>query len=148
MGILKTRHVLLVALVSACYAPEARDCTVACASADTCLSGQVCGSDGFCAAPDVAGSCAGDAGVTLVSLQVHIEGHGKVAVDALGNCDSETAPKGNCTFTVAANAAHQLDAITSGSREFIGWTQTCTGNATTCSITPVMAVTLVGAKFE
>jgi hypothetical protein len=51
----------------ACYSPELRDCTLACASTDDCASGQVCGSDQLCASPEVAGKCGGfaliDAGV-------------------------------------------------------------------------------------
>ena len=147
MGILETR-LWLLALVSACYAPDARNCTVACSNTDTCLAGQVCGSDGFCAAPDVAGTCAPDAGVALVALQIHIDGHGKVVVDELGNCDSDTATKGNCSFTVPMNTARQLKAVASGDKHFIAWTQTCTGSTTTCSLTPATAVTMVGAKFE
>ncbi len=44
-------------LVGACYAPTLRDCAVTCAAATECGGGQICGADGFCAAPDVAGTC-------------------------------------------------------------------------------------------
>jgi len=43
--------------LAACYDPVLRDCTIACASGDACAPGQVCGDDGFCAAPAVAGHC-------------------------------------------------------------------------------------------
>jgi len=40
-----------------CYSPELRDCAVSCASPDDCAPGQVCGSDAYCAAPEIAGTC-------------------------------------------------------------------------------------------
>jgi hypothetical protein len=49
-----------------CYSPSVRDCTLSCAAASDCTTGQVCGSDGMCAAPEIAGQCmhiAADAGV-------------------------------------------------------------------------------------
>ena len=46
-----------VALAAGCYDPALRDCTVTCAGAGDCASGQVCGADHFCAAPSVAGTC-------------------------------------------------------------------------------------------
>jgi hypothetical protein len=48
---------LVGSFLAGCYQPTLRDCTVTCRGADECASGQVCGSDGWCAAPDVAGTC-------------------------------------------------------------------------------------------
>ena len=61
------RIAVLVSTLVGCYSPELRDCTVTCASASECGAEQVCGSDGFCAAPAMAGRCLaiqtpGDAG--------------------------------------------------------------------------------------
>jgi hypothetical protein len=42
---------------AACYEPELRDCTLACSSTSDCADGQVCGSDRFCASPELAGNC-------------------------------------------------------------------------------------------
>jgi hypothetical protein len=53
-----TRGALVVAVALAgCYEPQVRDCTIACSFATDCADGQTCGGDGWCAAPDVAGSC-------------------------------------------------------------------------------------------
>jgi hypothetical protein len=52
---------LAAALLSGCYQPTLQDCTVTCTGADDCAGDQICGEDGYCALPEVAGSC-GDAG--------------------------------------------------------------------------------------
>jgi len=49
--------VLGVVLVGGCYNPALRNCTVQCSGPGDCGNGQVCGSDGWCAAADVAGRC-------------------------------------------------------------------------------------------
>jgi len=49
--------VFVAMLATACYDPELRDCTVTCHGKHDCAEGQVCGSDGYCAAPDVANKC-------------------------------------------------------------------------------------------
>ncbi|HTJ40572.1 MAG TPA: hypothetical protein VL463_00700 [Kofleriaceae bacterium] len=59
---------VLAAIVAAiacvgCYQPALRDCTITCAGAGDCAMGQVCGADGFCARPEVAGTCAADAAI-------------------------------------------------------------------------------------
>jgi hypothetical protein len=83
-----------------------------------------------------------------VLLMVSIEGHGKVSVDKVGMCDSDAPSAGACMFSVAPNIARQVKAIESKDREFISWTSTCSGSTTSCSVTPVMALTQVGARFE
>ncbi|MDB4952816.1 MAG: hypothetical protein JWO36_385 [Myxococcales bacterium] len=64
----------LGAAMIGCYSPDLRDCTVACSTASDCASGQMCGTDQFCAAPSVAGHCAklarSDAG-TVDGLVLH-----------------------------------------------------------------------------
>jgi len=57
LGPLAAGLVLAGALLAGCYQPSLRDCTVSCHAAGDCASGQICGSDGWCAAPDVAGTC-------------------------------------------------------------------------------------------
>ncbi|HTJ44541.1 MAG TPA: hypothetical protein VL463_20695 [Kofleriaceae bacterium] len=52
------RFAIASALLAGCYDPRLKDCTVTCHGAGDCASGQVCGNDGFCAAPGVAGTCA------------------------------------------------------------------------------------------
>ena len=109
-----TRAALVaVVALAGCYQPEVRDCTIACSFATDCVDGQQCGSDGWCAAPDVAGSCDErrdapdamradaeppieiDASVpdaadpdgmpdVVVKLKLIVEGRGKVTVSPLG----------------------------------------------------------------
>lgn len=58
MGLLGRSTAFTLSLASACYSPDLRDCTVSCTAANDCASGQVCGSDRFCASPELAGRCA------------------------------------------------------------------------------------------
>jgi hypothetical protein len=144
------RWIALIALLSACYEPSARDCTLECEAPDECADGQVCGADGYCAAPAVAGTCNpnGDsAEPQIVSLIVTIAGKGKVSIDKVGTCDSETSG-GTCMFDVTPGVMRSLKAIENKDREFISWTSLCSGSTMTCTVTPVMALTYVGAKFE
>jgi hypothetical protein len=57
------RALLLLTLaglaIGGCYDPSFRNCTVACAQASDCSPDQICGGDGWCAEPDVAGRCDG-----------------------------------------------------------------------------------------
>lgn len=144
------RPVLLCALLAGCYEPDAVNCTIECSAPNECTDGQVCGSDGFCAEPDVAGMCNAnhnDAPET-VALAITIEGHGKVSIEQVGMCDSESPSAGLCTFSVMPGVAQQLKAVENKDREFVSWTATCSGTSETCRLTPVMALTQVGAKFE
>jgi hypothetical protein len=140
----------LLALLAACYEPEARDCTLECEGADECADGQLCDADGFCATPAMAGMCNpnSSAGEPVeVSLEVAIDGDGKVNVDGVGTCDSKTS-EGTCMFSVAPGVIRQLKAVENSDREFISWTSVCSGSTVTCTVTPVMSLTRVGAKFE
>ena len=141
---------LLSLLLAACYAPEATDCTVECSEPSDCADGQMCGSDGFCAAPDIAGMCNANHNdePQMVSLTIAIEGHGKVSIEHVGMCDSESESAGNCAFSVTPGVAQQLKAVENKEREFVSWTSSCSGTSSTCTLTPVMALTQVGATFE
>lgn len=141
---------LLCALLAGCYSPDAVDCTVECSAADQCADGQICGPDKFCAAPDVAGMCNSQNTdePQSVSLVITIEGKGRVTVDGAGTCDSDGPSQGNCMFSVTAGVMRQLKALENKDREFISWTSTCSGSSSTCTLTPVMSLTQVGAKFE
>jgi len=141
------RAVLLGALLAACYEPDAVDCTVQCGGPDDCADGQVCGTDGYCAAPDVAGTCMVSGQPPQVALVIAIEGHGKVSIEHVGSCDSAGPTEGNCTFPVAAGDMQQLKAVESNDRKFLSWTSTCSGTSSSCTLT-VTALTQVGAKFE
>jgi hypothetical protein len=127
----------------ACYDPATVDCTVSCSGEDECATGQTCGSDGFCASPDVAGQC-----IDPVSLEIDIEGDGTVAIDGIGECNSRTATDHRCIYVVPPNQRRDLEAMPNGDKTFKHWTSTCVGETATCAVTPVTDVTRVGAKFE
>jgi hypothetical protein len=144
------KHAALILVVAACYDPESINCTVSCAAADECAEGQVCGSDGLCAAPDVAGHCNGtDAGTNadVVMLRIVIEGQGKVTIEGTGLCDSDVADNGTCLFSVTSGIARELRASGHHGAKFAGWSSGCRGSNSSCAITPVMSLTLVGARF-
>lgn len=135
--------------LAACYDPAAVDCTVSCAAATECARGQVCGSDGFCAAPSVAGHCGGpDGGMTseLAMLKISLEGPGKVAIEGVGTCDSDTADM--CSFSVPTGTSLSLKASPKKDHEFVEWSGGCAGTSTSCVLNAVMALTQIGAKFE
>lgn len=146
---------LLLATLTACYDPGAVNCTVSCAGSGECASGQVCGSDGYCAAPEVAGHCStsdGGAGGPAVSLKIMIMSKGTVTVEGIGDCDSEessgSGPAGQCTFMVPMGVARKLTAVESHDKSFQFWSLGCLGTEPSCMVTPVLASTTVGAKFE
>jgi hypothetical protein len=142
------RVALLCLALAACYEPDAVDCTVECMAPGDCAQGQICGPDHFCAAPDRAGQCTTSDDPQSVSLAVTIAGRGKVSIEKVGACDSDSPAMGNCTFAVPPGVTQQLKAVEGNEREFVSWTQTCSGASSTCTVTPVMALTQVGAKFE
>lgn len=156
-----------------CYEPQLRDCVVSCTGPADCAPGQVCGSDGMCAAPEVAGSCAGivaatDAGSTdarpdaradarvidapppidavpQLALQVEITQSGRVMLEGTSlSCTSSSAP---CTFNVPIGATLVLRAIPGQGYAFDRWlSSACNGAGALCTIAPTSA-TSVHAKF-
>ncbi len=143
---------LIIAILSGCYAPDLRDCTVSCSGAKDCSSGQVCGADGYCAAKGVAGSCgnAVDAAVDAapsVMLHVMVMGNGQVEITGGAVCGM-TGP-GDCMFAVAKNGQIEAKAVThDAGKPFDKWTSlTCGGQSATCTFTAVIGTTIV-AKFR
>lgn len=132
-----------VGCLAGCYDPATTDCTITCSGSDECASGQTCGSDGYCAAPDVAGEC-----VAPVALEIVIDGDGTVMLDGIGACDSRSATDNKCTYMVTPNQPRLLSAMPNGDDDFKQWTSACGGETATCEITPVTDVTRVGAKFD
>lgn len=133
----------LAGCLAGCYDPETPDCTITCEGADQCADGQTCGSDGYCAAPDVAGRC-----VAPVALEIVIDGDGVVTLAGIGECDSRSATDDMCIYMVIPNQPHELSATPNGDDDFQRWTAACVGETATCAITPVTDVTRVGAKFD
>jgi hypothetical protein len=156
--------------LAGCYSPLLRDCKVSCESQHDCATGQVCGSDGLCASPEVAGRCASlppDAGPsardaatdvaadvaidgpTRLTLHVMIAGKGSVVVEGQGICSSAAPQRGDCTYQVVPSVAQTVHAVmTQLDQVFTGWTSaTCGGEGATCTFTLVDATT-IAARFE
>ena len=147
MGILKLASFASTTLLIACYDPSPRDCTVTCSPQEPCADDQVCGSDGYCASPTVAGHCvengiAPDAMALQVPLQISVTGPGKVSVAEVGSCES------SCAYTVPANMQIELKAIAGGDSKFVAWTETCAGSEKSCWVTPTPPMTIVSAVFD
>jgi len=178
MGILRVSGPLLVAMTSACYSPELRDCTLTCTAASDCADGQVCGSDHFCAAPGIAGRCSslpGDAGGTdrdggvddqkmpdarrdaatpdataYVLLAITIEGKGRVIVQGIGICEQAAPQNGHCTFPVQLGMVTTAQAQPYWDQRFEKWTTAiCAATlGSTCTFTPTTTSTALGVKFR
>jgi hypothetical protein len=140
------------ALAAGCYDPELRDCAVTCHGAGDCAGGQVCGADGFCAAPDVAGTCrsarAEPPDAALAQLHVTVQGAGEIA-DISGtftctkDCTYARAPGTTVTLVATGLDDHDLDRWTAGCS-----TQGAQAQDATCTITIAAPITTVGAKFK
>lgn len=179
MAVLRSPARVLLAIgacaLGGCYAPDLQDCAVSCRAADDCGPGQVCGGDGMCAAPAIAGQCGAhlDAGADRPDarglpdaspdaapldgpparfvLTVKISGRGRVLVTeeqvALGQCD-HTAVNATCAFEVRVGAQLQLTAMGLFGDEFDKWTSlACAGQDATCDLTVVVLTTSVVGKF-
>jgi len=168
MGVLAAVAVAGGLALTACYAPAVRDCTVSCGSPDDCAAGQVCGSDGKWAAPDVAGRCAAiapDAGPDAapshdasdagpadgglkVRLAVQVSGKGSVVVEGRGICSTQDPQRGSCAYDVAVGAPLTVRAVAiDEDQSFAMWTSpTCAGQGARCVFTPVFPTT-VSARF-
>lgn len=176
MAVLGWMSVVSVALVTGCYSPDLRDCTVSCASSADCAPDQVCGSDRMCSSPELAGRCAGpsvsaDAGVdamdpivvdaaimvdaalpvdasTLRVLRIEIGGRGGVTVAGIGMCHfmATTLP---CEFALTAGVLTSLEAVPDSDNRFDKWESgPCMGQDETCTFIPTLLVTDVKAKFR
>src|SRR2546421_11344635 len=146
------RIVLAFAVLAAgCYDPAPRDCTVSCQAAGDCVAGQVCGTDGFCAAPEIAGTCksrGADAGrppdAAGASLHVMVAGPGRIT-DTSGAIQCAM----DCSFTVAPGRAITLNAVPNEDKQLDHWTTAnCAGQDTSCTITVDAPVVTVGVKFH
>jgi hypothetical protein len=141
------RAALAFIALAACYTPDKLDCTVTCNAARECAQGQVCGADGFCAAPDVAGHCSATDAMPAqhVTLVVAISGPGTVTVDGIGTCNDDHG----CMFDVPAGTQRSLVAKPEKQdKAFAGWSDACDGQPATCALVPTAPMTRVGARFE
>src|SRR4051812_979289 len=108
--IIRLHQVLLVlAILSGCYEPSIRDCTVSCSGTDECAGGQVCGSQGYCVEEGVTcTNSATDAGSSTVALRVQIDGSGKVEIVGAGSCGAGGIR--DCTINVPKGAV-EINAV-------------------------------------
>jgi hypothetical protein len=172
VALLKAAALVLLAAAAGCYQPSARDCTVSCQGAGDCLGGQVCGADGWCAAPGVAGTCgsidhdaatgsdaepdavpadAAPPDAASASLHLVVSGRGKVIVEPLGvECVSTNGNPGDCTFPASPGTeVTLLPTDTHPQDTFAAWTTAnCEAETGACVITIEAPVTLVGASFQ
>ena len=141
--------IVLVATVGACYEPELRDCTVSCSGPGECARGQVCGDDGWCAVPEVAGQC-GEPAPVGSSLRVTITGQGRVKIPSLDQvCQAMTPAGTECTYAITPAMPLSMKAENAGGGyEFQGWaTANCDGQGATCELAAAAGDNLVGARF-
>jgi hypothetical protein len=169
MGVLAGIAAAAGLALAGCYSPSLRDCTVSCGSASDCATGQMCGADGMCASPAVAGRCVAlvDAGhldapahpdaalpdappdaPRTVRLTVQIMGKGSVMVEGIGACSSLDPDKGNCVYDVVAGVPLTAQAMSiTPTDAFAMWSSmTCAGQGAHCQFTPVIA-TVIAARF-
>lgn len=170
MGLLAKLAAPSVALFAGCYEPQLTDCTIRCSGESDCATGQVCGTDHFCAAPEIADHCTSvtgptDAGIvvdgasikpdarpdappppdapTHGQLRVQIEGgKGIVTVQGIGTCNDD------CTYSVPLQMPLTAQAVAQEDWRFEKWTAgPCVGQSANCAFTPTLVVG-VTAKFK
>jgi hypothetical protein len=149
-------------LLCACYSPDIRDCTRACASSSDCVTSQICNGDHMCAAPSIA-SCselgvdarmadgqvvkhdaAIDAPSPIATLMIHIDGPGTVTSSTGESCNVV-----DCTFHAAPNVVLTLTALPHMNKMFDQWqSNACQDQPAICHLTPPAGTTTVSAKFH
>ena len=97
---------VLVCLVG-CYSPSVRDCTVSCGGPGDCTGGQVCSTEGWCAAPET--SCMGVAPDS--SMATSDGGADARPLCELG-CPNGTCVEGVCVIDCSAPGSCVLSDIT------------------------------------
>jgi hypothetical protein len=174
MGLLKLGVALSIAFTGGCYEPELRDCTITCNAESDCAAGQLCGSDHFCASPEIAGRCSSlpsdagsggrDAGVdgpkivdaapppdapTHAALTVAIDGQGRIVMLGVGTCEKSGPQNGMCVYSVKIGSLVTAQAQAYEDWRFDKWmTPVCMGaSISTCTFT-VNAATPLAVKFK
>lgn len=136
------------ALAGACYEPEVLDCTLLCSAGRGCADGQVCDRDGWCTAPEVAGTCG--AGAVLVPVRLTIERRGNLRIDELDQgceCDDDEGTC-SCDLELAEGTEIVVQAVRTDN-DFERWlTDNCEGQGASCTLTVEMPRTDVGARFR
>lgn len=152
MAFLKVFVIMLV-LVSGCYAPEISDCDVSCTTNDECSGNQVCTPEGLCAGSIAAcdengGTVDGGATPRMIQLRVGVMGNGKVSIAGGPDCDPEgEGPMGDmCTLMVPAGPL-VIEAVVED-KPFDKWASiVCAGQGARCQVTLQLDASVV-AKFK
>jgi hypothetical protein len=147
MAILKLFVVMLV-LISGCYAPEVADCTVTCTTDNECAGGLVCTPQGLCG--DTAATCDDNSGPRTIQLRVAVMGEGKVSITGGPECepdDDDDSMGETCTFMVPAGPL-VIEAVVLDDRPFERWTSiVCAGQGARCEVT-LQLDSSVAARFR
>lgn len=172
MGLLAKCAACSIALVAGCYEPQLVDCTIRCSGPADCATGQVCGTDHFCAAPEIADHCSSvtattDAGVIVDGASarpdarpdappppdaapphgvVHVKiegGNGSVTVQGVGTCTDE------CTYSVLLGVPLTAHANAGDDYRFENWHGgACMGQQSANCVFTTAASVDVTAKFK
>jgi hypothetical protein len=150
MAFLKVFVIMLV-LMSGCYAPDISDCSVTCTTNDECVGDQVCTTHGLCAGSPTA--CDDnelvDGGSTprMIALQVAVDGGGKVAIADGPVCEPTGGSMGSSCVLMVPAGPLVIQAI-AGEKPFEKWTSiVCAGQSARCEVTLQLSST-VSAKFH
>lgn len=146
MGFLARVAMLALVVTAGCYDPDLPDCTLTCNGNDSCGPGQVCGNDGYCAAPAVAGTC-GPA-VEMAQLVIRVDRKGRVTLDNPAFACESTGGMQTCTTMVPKTGWTDLHAVRTD-KEFERWTSLrCAGQGETCHLLLGDPMIEVAAKFR
>jgi len=175
-GLAIAAGIAVAALLAGCYQPTLRDCTVTCAAADDCAGDQICGPDGYCALPEVAGSC-GDGGeldaaadadptapdadpsrpdAAIPDAGTAPDASGplvllKVRIIGTGRVVSDALDIScdvSCNYNLPMGTVVTLSpVVTDQASQFSSWTQACAGQTPDCTLTLNQAMQTARAVF-
>lgn len=153
--LIRLHQILLVlAILSGCYSPELRDCTVTCSGSDECAGDQVC-TKGLCAAEGVAcgpgSNGATDAGMDAaprVTVRVTIGGMGKVEIQGAGTCGDSPGER-DCMISVVRGPVTATAIATEQMHPFDKWdSPVCNNQPPACTFSANGPSTTITAKFK
>ena len=128
---------LMLAAMTACYAPTLTPCSVHCDGTAACPADLECGADHHCHEVGDTAVCARD---FIVTVRKSGTGDGLISSDRTIDCGPV------CSMTVAPGDAVTLMAMATSGSHFTGWSGVCSGSGT-CPLT-VNADTTVSAGFN
>jgi hypothetical protein len=159
----------LVATLAACYAPDAPDCTLACAADSDCITGQSCTTDHLCAgagitacanqettdAGNVAGTDAGSGSGSgsgsgmMTTLTIQVQGGGGVQTNDGDFCDGTGDTMMTCMFSAPTGGSLVLTPVPHLLKQFDKWNGApCMTQPLVCSTTATGAAMTFHANFK